>query len=274
MAYTPSPQLPTTYPDLPEGSPASAAHDRTVLDAVKFLATAASAIMDRRPLFDVEGTSNTTFVVRVGSILGAVLKESGLAFTAYAKDPGDATLSNVAGSPANLSNSRWYFVYLKVASGAVSYEIVDGGAFGTPIDAASPDVSLRWKNATSVDTSRRYLGCFPTTSAGVPRWITARNGRYVYRTDAPSFTVSNDGTGFTEIDLASVLPPHVRVADVMVMAGTDGATLDLRTPSSGSHINVARGAAVPITFGSLRTVEVRATTSGNCVISVRAFEEG
>ena len=275
MSYTPTPQVPVTYPDLPDGETQNAAHDRALLDAVAYVKTLTAGAIERRPLLRVEGTSSTVFAVYTGSVVGVVLKESGLGPRAFTVDPSTLTLADVVGLPAAMLASHWYYVYAKVGGGVAGLEIRDGGAYDSPDTANQPDVSLHWRGAVSVDTSRHYLGCFPTNGSGVPRWVQQRAGRYVYRTDAPSFTVSNDGSGFTAIDLSTVIPPHAATAEIMVMAGTVGTTLDLRTPSSGASINVARGASVTVPVDTtLKTIDVRATTGGDCVISVRAFEEG
>ena len=275
MTYTPTPQVPVVLPDLPDGPAMNAAHDRAVVDLLAYTKLTTSGAIDGRRYLRVEGTSSTVFAVYTGIILAATLKESGLAPKALAADPSTLTLADVAGLPAALSASHWYYVYLKVSGGVVGFEIVDGGSFESPTSAAMPDTSLHYKNASATDLSRRYLGCFPTNGSGVPRWLSMRGGRYVYRTDAPTFTISNDGTGFAPIDLTSVIPPHTDLAEILVVSSTDGTTLDLRTPSAGTHINVARGATATVPVNPwLRTIEARATTGGDCVISVRGFVEG
>lgn len=180
------------------------------------------------------GGTSTAFTVRVSPIRAALIKDAtdgvwrGVSLGAQTLG-----LSATAGPLAALAPDTWYYVTLAVEAGVPRLYI---NVFG-------PDDSLVWETG-SPDTFR-YIGCFRTDGSGAPLPMRMHRGRYVYRRSATAsspFQVLSSTTpvGYTDISLAALVPPHVRVAilDLNVDAGGGVAYLDLRTKGDTSDVSI------------------------------------
>lgn len=134
---------------------------------------------------------------------------------------GDKVYSLAAGNiTPTLAGNTWYYVYAHVS----------GGVLAVMASTTAPDAALVWKS-DGVGT-HRYLGCFRTNAT--PKILPFRmtRGRYLYRPSPTgfgrtSFRALNLGTAtaYAAVSLASWLPPHARLAELLV---------ELRTSVVGS----------------------------------------
>lgn len=150
------------------------------------------------------GGSSSSFTVRIGGMTGVNLYgASASKVLAYAGNTIGA--SKILGG-GNLTNSTWYYVYAWNNAGTIDFEI----------SITPPDGPRAIKSG---DPTRRYLGCFPTTSAGAPIPLRASRGRYVYRhsgSAAADTRVLNaqSATTNTAVECALFVPPHSRLAKI------------------------------------------------------------
>jgi hypothetical protein len=108
---------------------------------------------------------------------------------------------------APATGSQWYYVYVHITAGAINFTISTTG----------PDAAQRF-GATL--TNERYLGCYRSQSGTViPFRMTRGAGgtRYTYRLSARAladFTALSSGTAttWTDVSLATWVPPHARLA--------------------------------------------------------------
>jgi hypothetical protein len=114
----------------------------------------------------------------------------------------DSNGSELTISPTGLTPSVWYYVYAH-RTGAGSPNI------GLEVSTTAPDLALVFKTG---DVTRRYLGCFPTTSGGgTPYTLRACRGRYLYAdmTEASLAALSSGAaTTYASVDLSAWVPPH------------------------------------------------------------------
>lgn len=119
-------------------------------------------------------------------------------------------------TPVGLATDTWYYLYGYVSGAGIAFE------YSTTV----PDSSLRFKNG---DTSRRYFGPFRTYTDGGSTKIhafTMMNGRYLYRLRtvnqavALSALTGGAATAATAVSLASLIPPHARIADIVIRVST------------------------------------------------------
>jgi hypothetical protein len=150
------------------------------------------------------GGSNSSFTVRIGGITAVNLYgASASKVLAYAG--GTIGASKILGG-GNLTNSTWYYVYAWNNAGTLDFEI----------STTAPDGPRATKSG---DATRRYLGCFPTTSAGAPIPLRASRGRYVYRHSGSAAAdtrvlTGGSATSNTAVECAALVPPHSRLAKI------------------------------------------------------------
>lgn len=201
------------------------------------------------------GGSLTSFSIAVGGILRVVGDDSNGVRRAAGAAATTITQTKIEGGGGSLgASARFWYVYAFLdTSGFVDYAISLTGpaAFGRTKDG---------------DTTRVYLGCFPTDSTGAPMPVTRVGNRILYRrggiasVEAP--LASNglravDGAtavGRTVLDLSSRVPPHSRVALLY------GQVLAVATGSSG--------------VGALNLYTAADTTSIALVIEAQADGSG
>lgn len=164
-----------------------------------------------------QGGSNSSFAVNVGAIGAAVLAGASSGYKVFSAAATTIGASKVSGG-GNLANSTWYYVYIWDNAGTLDYEI----------STTAPSASRRVKTG---DATRRYVGCFRTTSAGAPIPVRASRGRYVYRASALGSTglavvTSGTDSSYTAFSCAGFVPPHARLATLRVRAvGTGSAAV-------------------------------------------------
>ncbi len=151
------------------------------------------------------GGTNSTFAVNIGTI-GAVVTGTSASVYKVLSGGGSAIGASKILGGGNLANSTWYYVYAWDNAGTLDFEI----------STTAPSGSRRTKSG---DATRRYLGCFPTTSAGAPIPLRASRNRYVYRMSALAVAdtrVLNAGTSATYAAVAcsTLVPPHARLASL------------------------------------------------------------
>jgi hypothetical protein len=182
------------------------------------------------------GGTSTVFAVRVSRIVGLLSRQTGSTpiYATYTAAETVLDLTDVDGAPANLSNSVFYYVYL-FSNGTSTTQAY--------ITTVAPEASLTWR--TGAEGVDRYVGCFRTNSSGAPLPMRMHRGRYIYRRSAMAsdpFRVLSSTTpaGYTDISLATLLPPHARTAilDLNVDAGGGIAYLDLRTKGDTSDVSI------------------------------------
>ena len=170
---------------------------------------AKEAVRSTRPSWSEQlsiapGGSSATFNLSVGAISRAVLYDGSkyVALSANATTIGSGAIEG----GGVLSANTWYYVYIFNNAGSVSYEI----------STTAPAANGVTKNG---DATRIYLGCFPTLSTGAPVPFRKVGGRVVYRhsgsavADTRVLNVGNATTA-TAVSLASLVPPHTRLATV------------------------------------------------------------
>ncbi len=152
------------------------------------------------------GGTSTVFTARVNAFEAITIRDSsGVFWPIYTSADTTWSLADVEGSPANLSNSTWYYCYLGVTT---------AGVLTKQISTTAPGASRKWKS-TAVD-QQRYIGCFRANGSGAPIPVRAVRGRYLYRfsaagghgTAAASYLTTQ---AFTDLDLSAYLPPHARI---------------------------------------------------------------
>lgn len=164
-------------------------------------------------------------VVLVGAIESCPLLATDNVWRPYYTS-GETTLgaSHIDGG-GSLAVSSWYYVYAwsdAAAPTTLKFQITTT----PPTASAAATIPRLWKRDQSANY--RYLGCFPTDSAGNPIPVRAARGRYVYRRSA---CASNEtrvlntsaAAGATNLSLAALVPPHARLATLsLIVTGGDG----------------------------------------------------
>lgn len=173
------------------------------------------------------GGTNSTFAVNLGTIGAVVTGTSASVYKVLAGGGVAIGASKILGG-GNLANSTWYYVYCWDNAGTLDYEIT----------TTAPSGSRRTKSG---DATRRYLGCFRTTSAGAPIPLFASNGHYVYDVGGSliaTLTVVTSGTAssYTSVPCAALVPPHARLARlaVSVLGAAVGVSASVSVQSYGS----------------------------------------
>lgn len=249
--FTPSAQLGASDPPLPDGPPSNAATHRELLNARRHLRGATWGALVWNERLRVSGSSNTVFSVVVGPIEVVTLRDSGSVWRPYFTS-GDTTLdlTHVEGTPANLANDTFYYVYIwsdAAAAGSAKFQI----STSPPTEVGTEAVRRAWKRGQTANY--RYLGWFRTNGSGVPLAMHADRGRYLYALPAVLHTVTATGL----VSLAARLPPHVQRAllraSVTRASGTGDISGGVYEPggSANSHYGwlvIAYGVAELTTF--------------------------
>lgn len=150
------------------------------------------------------GGTNSSFTVRLGTISGVnIYGATASKVLPYAG--GTIGAAQIQGG-GNLASSDWYYVYAYNNAGTIAFEI----------STTAPDGPRATKSG---DATRRYLGCFPTTSAGAPIPLRASRGRYVYRHSGSAAAdtrvlTGGSATSNTAVECAALVPPHSRLAKI------------------------------------------------------------
>jgi len=164
------------------------------------------------------GGSNSTFSITVGAIQAASLLRADGTYHGYSATAATLTAANLE-SGSTLANSTWYYIY--------AHDSLGGGTVLYQISTTAPRASQQYKNAGD-GSQYRYLGCFRTNSSGAPLAMRMRRGRYTYRLSSSTgdFNAYDDATArgsAYDVSLASLVPPHVRIARVQAITTSSGA---------------------------------------------------
>jgi hypothetical protein len=167
-------------------------------------------------LYVASGGTNSSFTVGIGAISHVATYRSGTTtHKNYAYAGGTIGASKIEGG-GNLANSDWYYVYAYDNAGSLDFEI----------SQTAPNANLCTKSA---DSTRIYLGCFPTLSTGAPIPLRMKRGRYVYNfagsavADTRALNAQS-ATSNTAIDLAAWVPSHTQTATIRAnVVSTTGA---------------------------------------------------
>lgn len=224
------------------------------------------------------GGSLTSFSINVGGILRVVGDDSNGVRRATGAAATTITQTKIEGGGGTLgASARWWYVYaFLTTAGDVDYAIslTGPGAFGRTKDG---------------DTTRVYLGCFPTDTTGAPFPVTRVGNRTLYRRSGVASVESPLGSnglravdgatavGRTVLDLTSRVPPHSRVAllygqVLAVASGSSGVgALNLYTAADTTSIALvietqAEGSGAKGVNGSHAEVEL--TSAQLCAYSV------
>lgn len=165
------------------------------------------------------GGSNSSFTVRIGAISRVVTYRSGTTtYKTFAYAGGTIGASKISGG-GNLANSDWYFVYAYDNAGSLDFEI----------STTEPNANLCIKTG---DSTRVYVGCFPTLSTGAPVPLRASRGRYVYRVSGCAVADLKvlDGlsdTSYTAVNCGGLIPAHSRLGTFRAgLVSTTGAAMN------------------------------------------------
>ena len=205
------------------------------------------------------GGSATVFAVNIPTITSVTLITSGGDAYVHAGGGSAITVTKVEGAPGTLGAvAQWWYVYA-FRSG--------GGSLDFEISTTAPSAGLVFKTG---DVTRRYLGCFRTTSAGAPLPVRAHRGRYVYLKQVPATAVTaSSSTGYELLSLAGLVPPHSRIALVdVVLTGSANFRSAGDSGSQGASVQ-----AFPLVLDASQRFEWSDGTSGSISANVRGFEE-
>jgi hypothetical protein len=152
------------------------------------------------------GGTSTVFAVRVSRVVGLLSRQTGSTpiYATYTAAETVLDLTDVDSSPANLSNSTWYYVYAFCNGTATT-------AFY--ISTTAPEASLTWR--TGAEGVDRYIGCFRTNASGAPLPVSKRGNRYEYdfgaigNTDITRVLNAGVSTSFAAVACGAVVPQHV-----------------------------------------------------------------
>lgn len=199
-------------------------------------------------LYVASGGTNASFTVGIGAISHVQTYRSGTTtYKTFAYAGGTIGASKIQGG-GNLANSTWYYVYCYDNAGSLDFEI----------STVAPNANLCMKGA---DSTRIYLGCFPTLSTGAPIPLRMKRGRYLYNfsgSAAADTLALNAGTATvdTAVDLAAWVPLHSQVATIRAyLVSTTGAawnTAIIRTEGESGADEI--GMFVPAVVGASATV--------------------
>lgn len=183
-----------------------------------------------------------------------------------------------------LAAETWYYVYAYDSSGTLAVEA----------STTAPESSLTFKTS---DTTRRYLGCFRTSTGSVVLPFRSVNGRFLYRASWDTASelqalLATTGVSATDVILArggtatkELIPPHTRMARVQsTLSATGGeatATFLTKGDTPGTTIRQehADGIQASMEFlietDSARTVQYALTlgSTGSVTLRVVGFEE-
>lgn len=183
-----------------------------------------------------------------------------------------------------LAAETWYYVYAYDSSGTLAVEA----------STTAPESSLTFKTS---DTTRRYLGCFRTSTGSVVLPFRSVNGRFLHRASWDTASelqalLATTGVSATDVILArggtaskELIPPHTRMARVQsTLSATGGeatATFLTKGDTPGTTIRQehADGIQASMEFlietDSARTVQYALTlgSTGSLTLRVVGFEE-
>lgn len=204
-SYTPTARTAVASARLRDGDAANVALDRAAADDHEHLRDSTLVALEWSGSLSVEPLGSATdFEVHVGAISNVTLRNAAGTHY-YVKASGGATIgpSKIEGGGGSLGAvERWWYLYAFLNGTDLDYEL----------STAVPNVTRKLKGT---DATRRYLGCFPTTSLGAPIALVAQGGRYLYDHDGGALGLY---TTNTNVSLAPRVPPHAKQATLRATA--------------------------------------------------------
>lgn len=204
-SYTPAARTAVAATPLRDGPASNVALERAAADDHEHLRDSTLAALEWSESLSVEAAgSATSFTVTVGGISNVTLRNAaGTHYHVKAYGGGTVGASKIEGGGGSLGAvERWWYLYAFLNGSDLDFELSTEG----------PSTNRKFKNG---DFTRRYLGCFPTTSAGAPVALVAQGGRYLYDHDGGALGVY---TTNTNVSLATRVPPHAKQATLRATA--------------------------------------------------------
>ncbi len=226
------------------------------------------------------GGTNAVFTARVSAFEVLVAQDTnGVFWPRYSTADTTFTAADIEGG-GSLANSTWYYCYLGMNT---------DGSLRKQISATGPGASRVWKSGAA--DVWRYVGCFRTNGSGAPLPVRAIRGQNRYRRSAIAGATlqvlsAGSATGFTDVALSSLVPPHARVARLELLTNNAHAsnihTGQVRT--KGDTTNTTLLAAQPAGGFDRMPAEIETDSSqvvqylvshadANLTIDVLGFEE-
>lgn len=210
--YSPTARLGAS-PALPDGDAKNVATARNERDARAYFSDLLLGALDWTGDFGVRsGGALNAFTLDVGAIAAVAVRDADDVLWPHAYGGGTINQTKIEGGGGTLGAvERWWNVYaFRTGGGSLDFEI----------SQTAPNATRRYK---STDNTRRFVGCFPTDGTGAPIALWTSMGRTVYL--APQLNVFQNaslaGAATEYVTLATRVPPHARLADVLVtMTGT------------------------------------------------------
>ena len=202
--YSPTARLGAS-PALPDGDAKNVATARNERDARAYFSDLLLGALDWTGDFGVQpGGSLTAFTLDVGAIAAVAVRDADDVLWPHAFGGGTINQTKIAGGGGTLGAvAQWWRVYAFRTGGVIDFEIA----------TTAPNATRRYK---STDNKYRYVGCFPTDGSGAPLALRTSNGHTVY--EEPQTAASNLVTLTTPtlVSLAAFVPPHARIAKVLL----------------------------------------------------------
>lgn len=255
-------QIDASYtPPLPDGL-AVGSHRifQAHTDAREFAANALAAHLLWSGEFGVVGSAPNNFTVTLGTIAEVVLYASST-YKPFSYAGGTINQSSIEGGGGTLGVAAdvWYV-----------YAYNNAGSIGFEISQTAPNAARTIKNG---DSTRRYLGAFPTNGSGVPIALHAVRGRYVFR-QAQSVLSGGTSTTAATVSLTNYVPTYATVATVELKLnrGTDASNRAayLYGAASGSYVTMQLDATnlSAANYVVRGRADVELDASQNCAYSI------
>ena len=225
-SYVPTARTAVAAAPLRDGPASNVALERAASDDHEHLRDATLAALEWSRYLSVEpGGSATAFTLTVGGISNVTLRNAANTHY-YVKAYGGGTVgaSKIEGGGGTLGAvARWWYLYAFLNGTDLDFELSTTG----------PGANRKFKSG---DFTRRYLGCFPTTSLGAPIPLVAQGGRYVYlNTVLPGLSDAQSDSAWHNLSLARGVPPHVRLATLSVTVDSGATWRSIGDGSSSGH---------------------------------------
>lgn len=170
----------------------------------------------------------------------------------------------------------WYYVHAYVSGGALAYTALSGSG-------NTPDGALTWRDDGLTTPTHRFLGAFRTDGLGqalqcyrrgcdASAWTYYQRSAVSNPSNLEALTAGTD-TSWTDVPLASLVPPHARMVEVEVevvtsSGGTGGVDLRTKGAAVGAQTYTLTGEAIASTVQTFRGV-VRMFVNASQVIQYR-----
>lgn len=211
------------------------------------------------------GGSNSTFAIHVGGIQMIALARVDGSYRLASAVAATLTAAHLESGSA-LPNSAIVRIYAyDPGDGTVAYQL----------STTAPTASLTYKSGAG-GFVYRYLGCFVTDASGNPLSQSSVRGVTMYSAPIPGGGATASGTGptsgFEALSLATLVPPHARIAVVNIIRTGDAVWRAVTTPgdTGGSNQNAANEPIALPPDGSV-TMSWKSLSTGSISVTVRGY---